>query len=78
MILPTKVTVKGDSSVTYGLNALFSRLPGLATLSPPEITASVPTRQIDHFAVTRLSRNLVLQDQRVARNDRDHHPHRLG
>jgi hypothetical protein len=52
MILPTKVTVKGDACVTYGLNALFSRLPGLAVLSPPEITASVPTRQIDHFAVT--------------------------
>jgi hypothetical protein len=52
MILPTKVTVKGDACVTYGLNALFSRLSGLAVLSPPEITASVPTRQLDHFAVT--------------------------
>ena len=53
MILPTKVTVKADACVTYGLNALFSRLPGLAVLSPPEITASVRTRQIDHFVVTR-------------------------
>jgi hypothetical protein len=30
----------------------FTRLPGLAGLSAPGITASVPTRQIDHFTVT--------------------------
>jgi pimeloyl-[acyl-carrier protein] synthase len=34
------------------LSILFTRLPGLAVLTPPDITASVPTRQIDHFTVT--------------------------
>jgi len=34
------------------LNTLFTRLPGLAVLTLPDITASVPTRQIDHFTVT--------------------------
>jgi pimeloyl-[acyl-carrier protein] synthase len=34
------------------LPTLFTRLPGLAALTPPDISASVPTRQIDHFAVT--------------------------
>lgn len=34
------------------LSTRFTRLPGLAVLTPPEITASVPTRQIDHFTVT--------------------------
>src|SRR6202046_4396894 len=34
------------------LSALFPRLPGLAALTPPDITASVPIRQIDHFTVT--------------------------
>lgn len=34
------------------LSTLFSRLPGLAVLTPPDITASVPTRQIDRFTVT--------------------------
>jgi pimeloyl-[acyl-carrier protein] synthase len=34
------------------LTALFTRLPGLAALTPPDITASVPIRQIDHFTVT--------------------------
>ncbi len=34
------------------LSTLFTRLPGLAALSPPGITASVPVRQIDHFTVT--------------------------
>lgn len=34
------------------LSTLFTRLPGLAVLTPPDITASVPTRQIDHFTVT--------------------------
>ncbi|MFZ0185579.1 MAG: cytochrome P450 [Streptosporangiaceae bacterium] len=33
------------------LNTLFTRLPGLAVLTAPDITASVPTRQIDHFTV---------------------------
>ena len=34
------------------LSALVTRLPGLAALTPPGITASVPIRQIDHFAIT--------------------------
>ena len=34
------------------LSTLFTRLPGLAALTPPDITASVPIRQIDHFTVT--------------------------
>jgi pimeloyl-[acyl-carrier protein] synthase len=34
------------------LSTLFTRLPHLAVLTPPDITASVPTRQIDHFTVT--------------------------
>jgi pimeloyl-[acyl-carrier protein] synthase len=34
------------------LSTLFTRLPGLATLTPPDITASVPIRQIDHFTVS--------------------------
>ena len=34
------------------LSALFARLPGLAAVTPPDITASVPIRQIDHFTVT--------------------------
>jgi cytochrome P450 len=34
------------------LSTLFTRLPGLAALSPPGITASVPVCQIDHFTVT--------------------------
>jgi hypothetical protein len=34
------------------LNTLFTRLPGLAVLSPPDITASVPIRQVDHFTIT--------------------------
>jgi pimeloyl-[acyl-carrier protein] synthase len=34
------------------LSTLFTRLPGLAVLTPPDITASVPTRQINHFTVT--------------------------
>ena len=34
------------------LSTLFTRLPGVAVLTPPDITASVPTRQIDHFTVT--------------------------
>ncbi len=34
------------------LTTLFTRLPGLAALTPPDITASVPIRQIDHFTVT--------------------------
>jgi pimeloyl-[acyl-carrier protein] synthase len=33
------------------LSTLFTRLPDLAVLTPPEITASVPTRQIDRFTV---------------------------
>jgi pimeloyl-[acyl-carrier protein] synthase len=33
------------------LSTLFTRLPGLAALAPPGITASVPIRQIDHFDV---------------------------
>jgi pimeloyl-[acyl-carrier protein] synthase len=33
------------------LSTLFTRLPGLAVLTPPDITASVPTRQIAHFTV---------------------------
>ena len=33
------------------LNTLFTRLPGLAVLTAPDITASVPTRQIDHFTI---------------------------
>ena len=32
------------------LSAPFTRLP---VLTPPGITASVPTRQVDHFTVTR-------------------------
>jgi pimeloyl-[acyl-carrier protein] synthase len=34
------------------LSTLFTRLPGLTALAPPDITASVPTRQIEHFTVT--------------------------
>lgn len=34
------------------LSALFTRLPGLAVLTPPDITASVPTRNVDHFTVS--------------------------
>jgi pimeloyl-[acyl-carrier protein] synthase len=34
------------------LSTLFTRLPHLAVLTPPEITASVPTRQVDRFTVT--------------------------
>lgn len=34
------------------LSTLFTRLPGLAVLTPPDITASVPTRQVDRFTVT--------------------------
>jgi pimeloyl-[acyl-carrier protein] synthase len=34
------------------LSTLFTRLPGLAASTPPGITASVPIRQIDHFAIT--------------------------
>ena len=34
------------------LTTLFNRLPGLTARTPPEITASVPLRQLDHFQVT--------------------------
>jgi len=34
------------------LSTLFTRLPGLAARTPPDITASVPIRQIDHFTIT--------------------------
>ncbi len=34
------------------LSTLFTRLPALAVLSPPDITASVPTRHIERFTVT--------------------------
>jgi pimeloyl-[acyl-carrier protein] synthase len=34
------------------LTTLFTRLPGLAARTPPEISASVPIRQVDHFTVT--------------------------
>ena len=34
------------------LSTLFTRLAGLAAVTPPDTTASVPTRQIDHFTVT--------------------------
>ena len=34
------------------LSTLFSRLAGLAAFTPPDITASVPIRQIDHFTIT--------------------------
>jgi pimeloyl-[acyl-carrier protein] synthase len=34
------------------LSTLFARLPGLAAPAPPDVTASVPIRQIDHFTVT--------------------------
>jgi pimeloyl-[acyl-carrier protein] synthase len=34
------------------LSTLFTRLASLATFTPPATTASVPTRQIDHFIVT--------------------------
>jgi pimeloyl-[acyl-carrier protein] synthase len=34
-----------------GLRTLFSMLPGLAAASPPDVTASVPVRQVEHFAV---------------------------
>ena len=34
------------------LSALFTRLPRLTALTPPDITASVPVRQVDHFTVT--------------------------
>jgi hypothetical protein len=33
------------------LSTPFTRLPGLAVLTPPGITASVRTRQIDYFTV---------------------------
>src|SRR5208282_1425168 len=34
------------------LTTLFTRLPGLAARTPPDITASVPIRQVDNFMVT--------------------------
>ena len=34
------------------LSTLFARLPGLTVAAPPDITASVPTRQVDQFTVT--------------------------
>jgi pimeloyl-[acyl-carrier protein] synthase len=34
------------------LSALFTRLAGLAAVAAPDMAASVPTRQIDHFTVT--------------------------
>jgi pimeloyl-[acyl-carrier protein] synthase len=34
------------------LSTLFTQLAGLAAFTRPDITASVPTRQIDHFTVT--------------------------
>jgi pimeloyl-[acyl-carrier protein] synthase len=34
------------------LTTLFTRLPGLAARTPPDITASVPIRQVDNFLVT--------------------------
>jgi pimeloyl-[acyl-carrier protein] synthase len=34
------------------LSTLFTQLAGLAAVTPPDTTASVPTRQIDHFTVT--------------------------
>ncbi|HJZ08548.1 MAG TPA: cytochrome P450 [Trebonia sp.] len=34
------------------LSTLFTQLGGLAALTPPDTTASVPTRQIDRFTVT--------------------------
>jgi pimeloyl-[acyl-carrier protein] synthase len=34
------------------LSTLFTRLPGLAVRIPPDITASVPTRDVNHFIVT--------------------------
>jgi pimeloyl-[acyl-carrier protein] synthase len=34
------------------LSALFTRLPSLAARIPPDITASVPIRQVDHFLVS--------------------------
>jgi cytochrome P450 len=34
------------------LTTLFTRLPSLAARTPPDITASVPIRQVDHFPVT--------------------------
>jgi len=34
------------------LSTLFSRFPSLAAVTPPDITASIPIRQIDHFTVT--------------------------
>ena len=34
------------------LSTLFTRLPRLAVLTPPDITASVPTREVNHFTVT--------------------------
>jgi pimeloyl-[acyl-carrier protein] synthase len=33
------------------LSALFTQLPGLAARTPPDITASVPIRQVDQFLV---------------------------
>jgi pimeloyl-[acyl-carrier protein] synthase len=34
------------------LSALFTQLPGLAARTPPDITASVPIRQVDQFLVS--------------------------
>jgi cytochrome P450 len=34
------------------LSTLFTRLPGLAARTPPDITASVPIRQVDHLLVS--------------------------
>ncbi|MFI5066559.1 MAG: cytochrome P450, partial [Streptosporangiales bacterium] len=34
------------------MRALFTRLPSLTVLTPPDITASVPIRQIDRFATS--------------------------
>ncbi len=34
------------------LSTLFTRLPGLAVLTPPEVTASLPTRHVERFIVT--------------------------
>jgi cytochrome P450 len=34
------------------LTTLFTRLPSLAARTPPDITASIPIRQVDHFLVS--------------------------
>ncbi len=41
----------GPAARRSRLRALFTRLPGLTASAPPDVTASVPIRQVDRFTV---------------------------